>query len=46
MDLTDNAIRNAKPAEKPRKLFDERGACTSKLPRAEASGGASISIRR
>ena len=39
MPLTDTAIRNAKPGEKPVKLFDARGLYLEIAPRGGASGG-------
>ena len=38
MPLTDTAIRNAKPGEKPVKLFDSAG-CIWRSPRLGESGG-------
>ena len=38
MPLTDTAIRNAKPGEKPAKIFDERGLFLLVTP-AGVSGG-------
>lgn len=40
MPLTDTTIRCAKPADKPRRLFDGAGFIW-KSPRAGVSGGAS-----
>ena len=41
MALTDAAIRNAKPGEKPVKLFDERGLYNEVSPSGGAGGGSS-----
>nr|CCA83243.1 hypothetical protein BDB_mp60409 [blood disease bacterium R229] len=39
MALTDTAIRNAKPADKPIKLFDGGGLFSTSRPPANATGG-------
>ena len=41
MPLTDTAVRNAKPAKKTIKLFDDRGLYLEVSPLAESGGGTS-----